>query len=258
MDLKLKEKLFLICGATSGLGRGTALNLLSEGAKIIAVARNTEKLDELASLYKSQVIPFPGDISDESVIEELFSLPEINTLQGALINAAGPPAMKFEETTISDWDSAYKTLVRWKVILTGKLLPIFKKNHYGRLLYIESAAVKQPIENLILSNSLRMAVVGMVKSIALDLAGENITLNVLAPGYHETQAVERVVRKRAENHGISYEEAMKGITSGIPSGKMGDPQDFGSLAAWFFSSHSAYITGQTISIDGGVIRYVFG
>ena len=258
MDLNLKDKRFLVCGATSGFGGAVAQNLLAEGAKIIAVARDKEKLFELQSLNKKNVTIYSGDLTRDNTIHELASKTDFSELQGALINAGGPPAMKFEETKIDDWDAAYQTLIRWKVLITKKLIPVFRKNKYGRMLFIESASVKQPIENLVLSNSLRMAVVGMVKSLSQDLIHEGVTLNILAPGYHETQAVKRLITKKAKNGGMDYDVAKQKIESGIPAGKMGFPDDLGSLATWLLSEKSGYISGQTISIDGGMIRSVFG
>ncbi len=258
MDLNLSNKKFLVCGATSGFGRGVAENLLAEGAKIIAVARDKDKLDELADHYKKSVSIFSADLTSEEHIEALFEKNDLSDIDGALINAGGPPAGNFLETDISEWDKAYRSVVRWKIIMTKKLVPILRKNSYGRLLYIESASVKQPIENLVLSNSMRMAVVGMIKSLALDLASEGITLNIMAPGYHETKAVKRLVTKKSEKENISYEEAKSQINSGIPLGFMGSPDDFGSLATWLLSEKSRYITGQTINIDGGVVKHVFG
>lgn len=258
MDLNLKDKLFIVCGATSGFGQAVTLNLLNEGARIIAIARNREKLEALKKEGKGSVQIFEGDLTDEKTIDNFFRGVSLENVFGALINAGGPPAMKFDETKIEDWDNAYNTLVRWKIIFTKKLLPHLRKQDYGRLVYIESASVKQPIENLVLSNSLRMAVVGMVKSLSQDLIAEGITLNILAPGYHETQAVERIIKKQSDIHNISYEEATEKIIKGIPAGKMGSAMEFGSLAAWLLSEKSSYISGQTISVDGGVIKYVFG
>ncbi|MGC9343354.1 MAG: SDR family oxidoreductase [Bacteroidales bacterium] len=258
MDLNLKDKSFIVCGASSGFGRAVTLNLIQEGAHVIAIARDKKKLSELERDGKGRIEIFTGDVSDEKTINRFFSEINLDKVTGALINAGGPPAMKFNETKIKDWDDAYNTLVRWKVLFSMKLIPFLKEKKYGRLVYIESASVKQPIENLVLSNSLRMAVVGMVKSLSQDLIKEGITLNILAPGYHETHAVERLVKKQSETHSISYEEAKQKITHAIPAGKMGSHMGFGSLATWLLSEKSSYVTGQTISIDGGVIQYVFG
>lgn len=258
MDLNLKNKLFIVCGATSGFGRAVALSLVDEGAKIIAIARDKKNLIELKSLANKQIETFSGDITEEKTLETFFNEFNLTGINGALVNAGGPPAMKFDETRISDWDQAYKTLVRWKILFTQRLLPLLRNSGYGRLIYVESASVKQPIENLILSNSLRMAVIGMVKSLSQDLIKEGINMNILAPGYHETRAVERIIKKQSELRSVSYEEAKRAIETGIPAGKMGVPADFGSLATWLLSEKSAYISGQTISVDGGVIKYVFG
>jgi 3-oxoacyl-[acyl-carrier protein] reductase len=258
MDLKLKDKSFIVCGASSGFGRAVTINLIEEGANVIAIGRDKNKLSDLVKQGKGKIEIFAGDLSDENTINRFFNEIDLENVNGALINAGGPPAMKFNETKIEDWDAAYNTLVRWKILFTMNLIPVLKEKNYGRLVYIESASVKQPIENLVLSNSLRMAVVGMVKSLSQDLIQEGITLNILAPGYHETQAIERLVKKQSETHSISYEEAKQKITRAIPAGKMGSPMDFGSLATWLLSEKSSYISGQTISIDGGVIQYVFG
>jgi 3-oxoacyl-[acyl-carrier protein] reductase len=258
MDLNLKGKSFIVCGATSGFGHAVAINLLKEGARVIAFARNRQKLEDLEKKGNGQVQIFDGDLTDEKTLNRFFNEIKLEDVNGALINAGGPPAMKFDETKIDDWDIAYNTLVRWKIVFTKKVLPYLRKQKYGRLVYVESASVKQPIENLILSNSLRMAVVGMVKSLSQDLYSEGITLNILAPGYHETQAVERIIKKQTETLSISHEEAKQRKIKGIPAGKMGSAMDFGSLATWLLSEKSSYISGQTISIDGGVIQYVFG
>lgn len=258
MDLNIKNRKFLVCGATSGFGRAVSENLLREDARIIAVARNLEKLKELEKIKPESVKIFQGDLFEEDSLEELLEIEEMKDLSGALINAGGPPAGKYMEMSIEQWDKAYETVLRWKIMLTNKLIPLFLKNKYGRMVFLESAAVKQPIGNLVLSNSLRMAVVGMVKSLALDLASEGITMNIMAPGYHETQALKRLINKKAEVDGISYEEAKSGISSEVPVGRLGTPKDFGSLAAWLLSEKSGFITGQTISVDGGNIRHVFG
>jgi 3-oxoacyl-[acyl-carrier protein] reductase len=140
------------------------------------------------------------------------------------------------------------------VKLTQELLEKFKDQNYGRILYIESVAVKQPIENLILSNSLRMAVVGFVKTLSQEVAHQGITLNILAPGYHATPAMERLFANKSMLLGISPEDARKEFEKETKVGFLGDPKDFASLAVWLLSPHSRFITGQTISVDGGLIK----
>ena len=178
-------------------------------------------------------------------------------LEGVVINAGGPPASSFMETKLKDWDDAYDNVLRWKVKLTKEIIPVLSKNKYGRLLYIESASVKQPIENLVLSNSLRLAVVGFVKTLSQEIADQGITLNIIAPGYHETPAMDRLFAKKSSLTGISKKAAKAEFEKQTATGKMGEPEDLASLATWLLSPHSKYITGQTISVDGGLIKSIF-
>lgn len=258
MKLGIKEKLFVVCGATGGLGKGVAKTLLEEGANIIAIARDEKKLSAFQSEFPSQVEIVPGDISKSKTIQNVMKKMDNRFIDGVLINAGGPPAKSFIETNMEDWDSAYKTILRWKVAFTKAILPKLVDQQYGRIVYIESSSTKQPITNLVLSNSLRLAVVGFVKTLSQEIAANGITINILAPGFHETDAAKRLFVKRSEVEEISIPEAKAQYTSAIPVGKMGDANNFGSIAAWLLSPVSEYITGQTISVDGGANRGTFG
>jgi len=258
MDLQIKGKLFVVCGATSGLGQGVAKALLAEEAFVIGISRNIDKLDSMAAAYPGLFEPLELDLKSEIAVDHILDKIEGRNLEGILVNASGPPARSFLETELSDWDAAYKDLLRWKVALVKALIPIFRKQQYGRILFLESQSVKQPIPYLVLSTSLRLAVVGMAKELSNELAGEGITVNVLAPGRHDTHAMERMLVKRMEVEGITMEESRKAMSKEIPVGFMGSADDFGSLVSWLLSPHSRYITGQTISIDGGLINGIFG
>ncbi len=254
MNLNLKNKLFIIPGATSGFGRAILIQLLEEGAYVIGIARTKEKLDELQAQYPGCLQAVYGDISEDSTQQKVFDLLDGRELSGVLVNAGGPPAKSFLETTPEDWDEAYNKLLRWKVAFVQKLLPVFQKQKYGRFVFIESSSVKQPVENLVLSTSLRLAVVGMVKTLSEEHAHEGITFNVMAPSYHETPAVKRLFQKKSENLGISLEEAKREVERNIRIGKMGNPEDFASLALWLFSEKAGFVTGQVYALDGGVIK----
>lgn len=258
MDFQLSKKRFIVTGATSGLGKGVATALLGEGAHLILVAREQKRLRDMRGLYPGQVETLAGDMTQEETLERLMKMIDNRRLEGICVNAGGPPAKAFLETSLGDWDKAYKSILRWKVDLTRKMLPLFRKQGYGRLLYIESESVKQPVKNLVLSNSLRLAVVGFVKTLSQEVAHEGVTLNILAPGFHDTPAAQRLFIKRSEVDGVSTEEAKEKYTDQIPVGRMGNPEDFGRLAAWLLSPHSGYMTGQTISVDGGAVKGTMG
>jgi 3-oxoacyl-[acyl-carrier protein] reductase len=258
MNLQLQNKLFLVGGATAGFGNAISRSLIAEGAQIITVARNAERLSEFASEFPQNVEAINGDITDPEIIGEIVDYVGDRRLDGIVVNAGGPPAKSFLESNLEDWDTAYFSVLRWKVDLVKAFLPKFQQQKYGRMLFIESISVKQPVENLVLSNSFRLAVVGFVKTLSQEVAKEGITANILAPGYHDTDAVKRVLNKKAEVSGLSYQEVQKLLEKTIPVGRMGQPDEFASLATWLLSPLSGYITGQTISVDGGVMMGSFG
>lgn len=258
MDLHIKGQLFIVGGATSGFGKAIAEQLLAEGAHIIAVARGNEKLLALQQTAPEQITTVCGDISDEATHAALLSLTQERTVHGLVINAGGPPAKTVMETTAQDWDEAYRLLLRWKVLLAQQFIPNMVKNKYGRVLFIESATVKQPLENLVLSNSLRAAVVGMVKTLSQEIAASGVTLNIMAPGSHNTPAIDRIYKKKSEQTGLPFEQVKAAAIQQIPVGFLGEAADFASLAAWLLSPSSRFITGQTISVDGGAVRGIMG
>jgi len=258
MNLAIQGQRFVVGGATSGFGKAIAELLIAEGAHVIAVARGEEKLNMLKAAAPEQVECICGDITDEAIHQQIANLLGNRTVQGMVINAGGPPAKTVMETTAEDWDQAYRSLLRWKVLLTQRFLPSMVNNKYGRVLFIESATVKQPLENLVLSNSLRAAVVGMVKTLSQEIAATGVTLNILAPGSHNTPAIDRIYRKKSEQTGIPFEEVKAKAIQQIPVGFLGEAADFASLALWLLSPHSRFITGQTISVDGGAVKGIMG
>lgn len=258
MNLQLNNHFFIVCGAGSGFGKAVAERLVNEGASILAIARREETLLKLRHLKPQAIEILAGDLTDEWFTEKIIKTLHGRIPHGVLVNAGGPPARSFSETSLQDWDEAYRNLLRWKVNLLQKLLPGFLEKHYGKIVLVESVSVKQPVENLILSNSLRMAVVGMAKTLANEVGSNGITVNVMAPGYHDTPAMERLFIKKSETLKIPVEEARCRFEKELMSGQMGDPAEFAMLAAWLLSPLSGYITGQTFSVDGGLVKFVFG
>jgi 3-oxoacyl-[acyl-carrier protein] reductase len=254
MDLQLKDQLFIVGGATSGFGKAIAEALLAEGANVIAIARGEDKLKILAAAHPSQTETVIGDITDSQMIDKLTRLVGERQLHGLVVNAGGPPAKTVLETTLDDWDNAYKNILRWKVAITQAFVPMMMEKKYGRVLYIESSSVKQPLENLVLSNSLRVAVVGMVKTLSQEIAKSGVTLNILGPGSHNTPAIDRIYKKKSEQTGLPFDEVKQKAIEQIPVGSLGEATDFASLALWLLSPMSRYVTGETITVDGGSVR----
>lgn len=258
MDLQLKDQLFIVGGASSGFGRAIATSLAKEGARVIAVARNEGKLKELEKQFPGQISSLALDLTKDGANIEVLRAIGTRQLHGALINAGGPPAKTVLDTTLEDWDAAYQTVLRWKIALTQSLIPAMISNGYGRLVYIESASVKQPMENLVLSNSMRLAVVGYIKTLSQEIGPRGITLNVMAPGFHDTAAMDRIINKKIEQTGSDADDIKKGFARQTTVGALGNAEDFASLATWLLSPRSRFINGQTVSVDGGVVKGVMG
>jgi 3-oxoacyl-[acyl-carrier protein] reductase len=254
MDLKIKNQLFIVCGASSGFGKAIAEALIQEGANLIAVARREEKLHELQMTAPGQVETLSGDITDPDLQSLLKEMVGKRQLHGILVNAGGPPAKTVMETTLEDWDNAYQNILRWKLAITQLFVPDMMAHQYGRLLFIESSSVKQPLENLVLSNSFRVAVVGMVKTLSQEIAQSGVTLNILGPGSHNTPAIDRIYTKKSEQTGLPFEQVKSNAIGQIPVGRLGEAADFASLAVWLLSPASGYLTGQTITVDGGQVK----
>ncbi|MEX1136555.1 MAG: SDR family oxidoreductase [Balneolales bacterium] len=258
MDLQIANQLFVVCGATSGFGLAVTRALCQEHANVIGIGRSEEPLLKLENEYNKQFTGISGDLRDEETLGKIDDTLKDKTLNGILLNSGGPPPKAAVDTSLEDWDEAYRLLFRWKVSLIRKLLPIFQHQKYGRILFIESQSVKQPLNNLVLSTAMRAAVVGYAKTLSQEVARDAITVNVLAPGSHNTPAINRIIDHKSRQGDISFEEAKAEMDSNIPAGRMGEAYELASLALFLLSPCSAYLTGQTISHDGGSVKSLFG
>lgn len=258
MDLKLTQQRFVVCGASSGFGEAIARQLLIEGANVVLVARRGDMLHDKFSHFEDQVEIIEGSLIYSETLGKIEKSVKARETHGIVFNAGGPPTGTPLETDMDDWDSSWQLVMRWKIDLALRLAPYFKENEYGRMVFIESHSVKQPLPSLVLSNSFRAGVVGFAKSLALEIAKSGVTVNVLAPGSHETPAIERIIQKNKASLDLSFQEAKKKMEENIPVGRMGKAEEFASLAAWLLSPHAGYVTGQTISHDGGNIQGLFG
>lgn len=258
MDLGLEGKIIAVGGASGGLGKAIAECLIEEGATVVGIARSRDKLQALSAKYLDRFHAHPADLSDGTAVRKLIGLLEDLGASGAVLNAGGPPPGKIDELDLEEWDNSYRSTLRWKIQLTKGLLPMLRERGTGSLLFVESVSIKQPIDNFVLSNAFRAAVAGFVKTLTREEGPHGITANILAPGYHATDRITTVLEKAASLQGLSKEEVEKNFLSEVPMGKLGDPTDFAKMAAFLLSPAAHFITGQTICVDGGMVRYLTG
>ncbi|OAV45725.1 SDR family oxidoreductase [Lewinella sp. 4G2] len=258
MDLQLKDRLFAVGGATSGLGKAIVEALLAEGAKVIGIARTKSKLEELGAAAGTGFEGYAADLTDATAVKNLAGYLNERELYGCVFNAGGPPTGRADELEMKDWDHAYQGTLRWKIQLTAALLPGMIQRGGGRLLYLESVSIKQPIDNLVLSNVMRAGVAGYVKTLSREVGEQGITCNILAPGYHATPRITTVLKKSAEIQKMKLEEVEEQFTAETAVKRLGDPKDFAAMALLLLSPSGNYLTGQTITVDGGLVRHITG
>jgi len=262
MDLGLRGKVALVAAASQGLGRAVAEELAAEGVSLILCARGERQLIEAAQdIGRRFDVPAHALSADLSVlgdVERLVAdgLKRFGTIDILVTNVGGPPAGRFESLGRDDWKRATDLLLMSALDLTRLVLPAMKQKRWGRILNITSIAVKQPVDNLILSNSLRAAVTGFARTLANEVAEFGITVNNIMPGYTLTERVEQLARTMAEKQGVTPDAVKAGWEQEIPMKRLGQPSEFAALAAFLVSERAGYITGTSIPVDGGWIRSI--
>jgi 3-oxoacyl-[acyl-carrier protein] reductase len=260
MDLGLKGKVALVVAASRGLGRAVAEELAQEGASLVLCARGEEALNEardhIVQTAAAPVLAVPADLSVADDISRVVSLglERFGHIDILVTNAGGPPAGQFETLSSEAWEAATRLTLHSVLELTRHVLPVMKERRWGRILNITSIAVKQPIDNLMLSNSLRAAVTGFARTLANEVATYGITVNNIMPGYTRTERVEELAQVLADKEGISAAEFVARWEREIPMRRLGEPREFAALAAFLVSERANYITGTSIPVDGGWIR----
>jgi len=261
MELGLSGKRALVAAASRGLGKAIALRLAEEGVEVAICARGLSKLEETAKEIEkatgAEVLAVQADLSDYGDIKRLVSLVEgeFGGIDILVSNAGGPPSGPFMELSDAQWEGAFRLTLMSAVRLAREAIPGMIARRWGRVVFSTSVSVKQPIENLVLSNSLRLAVIGLAKSLANELAGYNITVNSVCPGATATARLEELIEAQAAREGISYEEARRRWLEDIPMGRLGRPEELADLVAFLASERAGYITGTAIQVDGGAVRF---
>ncbi len=257
MDLGLKGKVALIAGGSQGLGRAVALEMVREGAKVAICALDDPNLPEAAQVIKKEtgvdIYTIPADVSQEEEARKFVkkSIEHYGTVDILVNNAGGPPSVSFLEIDDTLWYQGIRLNLMSTIVMTREAVPVMKAKRWGRIINMTSIAVKQPIDGLILSNTVRSGVIGFAKSLSNELAPFNITVNSVCPGYTMTDRVRNLSKVVAQKQGTTPEAIIKKWESEIPMGRTGTPEEFAALVTFLASVQAGYITGAAIQIDGG-------
>ena len=254
MDLKVKGLRALVTGASSGLGFATARLLAAEGARVALNGRDPDKLAKAAREIKAE--GFPGDLSEAGVPEAVVAraAEALGGIDLLLVNAGGPPPGSFESFDDGAWAKAVDLCFLSAVRLIRAALPHLRRSGAASVLTVTSVSVKQPIPNLILSNSVRAATVGLTKSLALELGGEGIRFNSILPGWTATERATKLLIANAAAKGTTVEVETAERAKDFPLGRMATPEEFANMAVFLLSPAASYVTGSMIAVDGGAYK----
>lgn len=253
MDLGILDKVAFVAASSQGLGKSVALELAKEGAHVIICGRNIETLtaaqDEINAVGSGEVLAIAGDLSLEIDRARILKIAfeKFKKIDILVTNSGGPRAGKFEELDKEDWQQAYELLLASTVDLIRGVIPGMKAQGWGRIISITSQAVKQPVANLILSNSVRASVVGLIKTLASELGPYHITVNNVMPGYTETNRLKNLIKANPK---------VAQAVNEIPLGRFGRPEEFAAAVTFLASERSSYITGVSLAVDGGWIQHI--
>ncbi len=263
MDLGLKGRTALVCGASAGLGRAIAQSLAAEGADLAICSRSEERIgaarDEIARATGAKVIAVAADLGEPAGVEHAVSaaMAGLGRIDILVTNTGGPPSGLFEEHSPDTWRHAVAQLLDSVVNLVRAVLPGMKDRGWGRIINVTSITVKQPVGGLILSNTVRAGVTGFAKTISNEVAPYGVTVNCVLPGYTRTERLVDLARANAKRSGGSVEDAYAAWEHEVPMGRLGEPEELGALAAFLASEKAAYVTGQSVAVDGGWIKGLF-
>jgi 3-oxoacyl-[acyl-carrier protein] reductase len=260
MDLGLGDRVAIVAAASKGLGRAVAEELAREGAKVAICARNAADLakaaGEIAGASGREVYWRAVDVADSKAVADFVAGVEerFGRIDICVTNTGGPPSKLFAATTDEDWQIWTSQLLMSVVHFARAVLPRMQARNWGRFLTITSYSVKQPVEGLLLSNSLRAGVTGMVRTLANEYAASGITVNNVCPGYTRTGRLDELAAMLGARTGASAEEVFAGWKKLIPAGRLGTPEEFASVVTFLASERASYVNGASLTVDGGTTR----
>lgn len=260
MQTGLSGKCAIVCAASKGLGRASALSLAREGARVVMCARTAGTLEASAAAIREAtgalVVPIVADVGRADDVARLLdqSAAALGAIDILVTNTGGPRSGPFETLSDEDWTTSIDSLLLSVVRLCRGVIPHMRRRGGGRILNVTSVSVKQPIDGLALSNALRAAVTGLSKTLANELAADNILVNCVAPGYTRTDRVVELAEAAARREGITADDVQRRTETQIPLRRLGTPEEFGDVVAFLASDRASYITGTTLQVDGGFVK----
>jgi 3-oxoacyl-[acyl-carrier protein] reductase len=260
MDLGLKGRVAIVAAASKGLGRAVAEEFAKEGCDVAICARTAADLElaanEIGKASGRTIFWRALDVTKSDAVRTFVE--EVDKQYGrvdiCVTNAGGPPAKKFLEISLEDWRAAVELTLLSNVYFAREVLPRMQRNRWGRLITLTSVSVKQPIEGLLLSNSLRAGVAGLAKTLANEFGADGITVNNVCPGFTLTDRLEELAEKRAKDAGVDREQMLKNMSAQVPAGRLGRPDELAALITFLGSERASYINGTTIQVDGGLVK----
>jgi 3-oxoacyl-[acyl-carrier protein] reductase len=260
MDLGLKGRRALVMGASRGLGRGIARGLAAEGAELVLAARSLDKLEaDAAALRAAHGVAVEARrlaLGQAGAVEALAEGLGDRGVDILIANTGGPPPSGALGVAPDTWRRQFEQMVLPVIALADALVPAMRRRRWGRVVLIASSGVVQPIPTLAMSNTLRSSLVGFCKTLAGEVAGDGVTVNVMLPGRITTERTGELDAATAERRGVSFEEARKEAASTIPAGRYGEVDEFAAVAVFLASARAGYVTGSVVRVDGGLIRSV--
>ena len=263
MDLGLKDRVAIVAASSQGLGKAVALGLAREGAKLAICSRSESNINRTAEEIRREtgveVLARPVDVTDYDQVRSFIS--ETNDRFGrvdiCVTNAGGPPAKPFAETTVEDWRAEVDLNLMSTLYFVREVLPLMQQRKWGRVITITSSSVKQPVDNLVLSNSVRSAVSGLVKTLSNEYGKDNILVTNVCPGYTLTARLDELSGRLAKAEGVDAGEIRQRWARQVPLGRLGRPEEFANMVVFLASERASYITGVSVSIDGGLVRGIY-
>jgi 3-oxoacyl-[acyl-carrier protein] reductase len=260
MDLGLKGRAAIVAAASSGLGRAVARELAREGARVAICSRTATDIErtgeEIHAETGAEVYTQSLDVREEAAVRRFVAKVEerFGRIDICVTNSGGPPSKTFEDTKAEDWRAAVDLLLMSAVFFARETLPRMQKNKWGRFITITSYAVKQPVDGLLLSNSIRAGVTGLARTLANEYAPHGITVNNVCPGYTGTDRLSELAETISARSSMKPEEVFEGWKRQIPAGRIGTPEEFAAVVAFLASERASYVNGTSIAVDGGIVR----